>query len=140
MDEVLQGHSRLTVLDIDRGYLSGPLLWESAERGLTFRIPTKHDMAIYQSPPQRTAKAAEIHVHCVIASHALAQGYPLWRERQERISRKGGKQLSAASSATWRWRTGSARWSSSETSTVSSRTATDAPAWQARQAAQHRCG
>lgn len=56
-EAVLDGRAQIDGLLIDRGYLSGPGLWEIRERGLVFVIPAKRNEQVY-SEARSTASMA----------------------------------------------------------------------------------
>ena len=54
-ERVIKGISRIRWIAIDRGFMSGPLLHEIAERGYEFAIPARHDMDVYKEARREAA-------------------------------------------------------------------------------------
>lgn len=44
----LEGHSRIASIAIDRGFMDGSLLWWLDSQGITFYIPAKSNMSVYE--------------------------------------------------------------------------------------------
>ncbi len=79
-ERVIKGISRIRWIAIDRGFMSGPLLHEIAERGYEFVIPARHDMDVYKEARKEAADPKS----------ALQRFHKMRKTRSMRRSADGG--------------------------------------------------
>lgn len=81
-ERVIKGISLIPWVAIDRGFMSGPLLYEIAERGYESAIPARHDMDVHKDA-RREAADPESALRCLRkprktrSMHRSANGGPL---------------------------------------------------------------